>query len=752
MKNRLFLLLLLVAGVSPLVVAEEIFVSRDQRKTDISIVQDNLNAKGDASLVVECHLQSLTSQEIATPQGNFTKLYVKGWQYTYNVGAPQLPMLSRLIELPLGKTLTVKLLSSTVTEEEAKVYNIRYPLYPTQPSWRKDQKDCPFAYSREAYQLSFGKDGIVEIEELGMLRSARLALLHFKPVQYSPLDSKIRIHNDIRAEIGVSEADMTATLAMKNVYATPYLDWTENFVLIPGSVRFVTSDRAAKKYLIIADPMFENNAKLKQFVAWKESLGLTVQLVFTNKIAGGATTTAIRAYIKEQYEKPADGVPPTFLLFVGDHEQIPGNEKTAPSRGTHFSDLDYCTITAGDYLPDILCGRFSASSSDELEPQLDKTMSYGKKEFSDASFLKRYALVAGWDGNWAVKRGYPQIRYATTQYFREPAYVAVVDYSAPDQNVFLTTGSSQNEANIVALVSKGVCLFNYTAHGDETSFADPTFSMSDIDSLNNAGQYPLVVGNCCLTGSFQVRTCFGEKWLRVANKGAIGYIGGSNYTYWDEDLWFGDGYFAISGSTDAGNPPEKSEVTMPGFYQAGFDRLHNGCNAGVMWAGNLAVTQSPNSTLKEYYWQVYHLFGDPSLEPLWANPDQTPPPVYPSKEFSKKLSTPLPIPDNDAQGVQDVLTVTESLATINLDVYLDITHTYIGDISVILTNKTTGKSFTVREKVGGGNDNIKGWQGKNKMFNGIDPKGEWVLVIKDTASGDTGTLNEWKVKIWYSEK
>ncbi len=90
-------------------------------------------------------------------------------------------------------------------------------------------------------------------------------------------------------------------------------------------------------------------------------------------------------------------------------------------------------------------------------------------------------------------------------------------------------------------VSDGVSYINYTAHGSTTSWSDPTFTQGNINSLQNYGEYCLAVGNCCLTSSYEVGECFAETWLRVADKGAIGYIGGSNSTYWDEDYWWGVG-------------------------------------------------------------------------------------------------------------------------------------------------------------------------------------------------------------------
>ena len=54
-----------------------------------------------------------------------------------------------------------------------------------------------------------------------------------------------------------------------------------------------------------------------------------------------------------------------------------------------------------------------------------------------------------------------------------------------------------------------------------------------------------MIGNACLTSSYQ-STCFGEELLRAANKGAIGYIGASNSSYWDEDYWWGCGFKSVT--------------------------------------------------------------------------------------------------------------------------------------------------------------------------------------------------------------
>ncbi len=99
--------------------------------------------------------------------------------------------------------------------------------------------------------------------------------------------------------------------------------------------------------------------------------------------------------------------------------------------------------------------------------------------------------------------------------------------------------------------------------------------------------------------------------VRATDKGALSYIGATNSTYWDEDYWWAVGFKAVSPSPSY-NPD----------YLGLYDRLfHDHGEALDQWyitqgqfavAGNLAVTQS-GSYLEDYYWEVYHLLGDPSV-------------------------------------------------------------------------------------------------------------------------------------------
>ena len=228
---------------------------------------------------------------------------------------------------------------------------------------------------------------------------------------------------------------------------------------------------------------------------------------------------------------------------------------------------------------------------------------YEKYEMPDPAYLEEVVMIAGMDSSHGSTWGNGQINYGTENYFNLAHGITSHTYLYPN--------SGSNSANIIQNVSDGVGYINYTAHGNSTSWSDPSFTIANINSLQNSGEYCLAVGNCCLTNKFEVTTCFGEAWLRAEDKGAIGYIGGTNSTYWDEDYWWGVGAGAV-----VSNPTYSS--TGLGVYDGLFH--DNGeefaewttTTGAIIWRGNMAVTEGGGSI--NYYWEIYSIMGDPSLE------------------------------------------------------------------------------------------------------------------------------------------
>lgn len=351
--------------------------------------------------------------------------------------------------------------------------------------------------------------------------------------------------------------------------------------------------------------MFET--QLEPFIEWKKEKGFTVTEAYTDVI--GTDKQDIKAYIENLYNNGTPEDPaPSFVLFVGDVAQIPAWEN-----GDGETDRNYVEYT-GDLFPEIFYGRFSAESADHLQPYIDKTLQYEMYTMPDPSYLEEVVLVAGVDASHANDWGNGQINYGTINYFNEDHDI----YS----HTYLYPASGSSSAAIQQDISNGITFGNYTAHCSPNGWADPSFVISDIPNLTNQDMYGLLVGNCCSSSEYAT-DCFGEEILRAENKGAVGYIGGSNSTYWDEDYYFGVGVGVISE-----NPPPYEETTLGNYDRAFHDHGEDFSDWFTtmdqqVFAGNLAVSES-GSSMEQYYWDIYNLMGDPSLMIYYGIPEVNP--------------------------------------------------------------------------------------------------------------------------------
>lgn len=125
--------------------------------------------------------------------------------------------------------------------------------------------------------------------------------------------------------------------------------------------------------------------------------------------------------------------------------------------------------------------------------------------------------------------------------------------------------------------------------------------------------------------------------------------------------------------------------------------------------------------------------------------------------IDRSASPALSIPDANTTGVTSTISLTgapASTCTVDtLTVDVDITHTYIGDLTVTLTSP--GGTPVILHSVSGGTaDNIVGNYpttltpyGLLSDVSGEPALGTWSLHVVDGSSTDTGTLNTWGVHI-----
>ena len=561
----------------------------------------------DEGFTASFSFSGIEATEVSTEKGVFSYIAMDGTYPSGNVGDPTLPTVNKLIAIPYG----VSDISVEVKGYSTKVYSLAdygiKTLYPQQQPLRKDQKpeDVPFAYNAKTYNAKgFAERPMAMVKIQGTMRGIQVGALTVNPVQYDPSTNSIRVYNDIEVEVRYNQYDKSAS---DNEFARTFSPYFANIYGQMFNWRDDVYDEHPDLWqnpvhmLIIADRMFEEC--LQPWYAWKTTKGFYLTIKYTDEI--GTSASSIRSCIQDEYAKDA----PTFLMIMGDKNQVAAS---ATGSETHcVTDLQYSSVD-GDQFPDMYHSRFPAETVAQMQAMINKALEYEQYTMPDPSYLNNVLLIAGEDSGWGVTVGRPTIWYATNYYYNEEhGYANVYEYSHGQYS------------GCYSHLNTGVGFANYTAHGSNTSWAGPSFTVSDVNNLTNEHKYFLAMGNCCEAADWGISgTCFGEAMVRAENKAAYAYIGSCPSTYWLNDYYFGVG----ATSRHDGTMPSYEETTM-GFYDAMWtDDAYNTVTS-MMFIGNLASNAAQAlgyelhcSTL--YDWQAYHTLGDGSIMPFRIQPTE----------------------------------------------------------------------------------------------------------------------------------
>ena len=587
-----------------------------QRSNYYQVSDNNYN---DIKISYNIDVQNLQIKNIKTEKGTFSQLSYEGLTPMRNDGKPELPVITDLLEIPLCEGMEVNVINSTYETYNLAELGINNPIMPAQPRHPKSE-DGPFPFVID--ELTYASNNfygmtLVQSEKVGMLRNINMGRLIVSPFEYNPATGQLRVCTQLDVEISFVNADIPKTMEMKTKHGNGLFDGQHSGVINPMQTPGFRDEinNAPIKYLIVAHSMFRNNEQIASFISWKKRIGYLVEIAYTDDSNVGTTTSSIQNFIKSKYTNAtAENPAPTFLLLIGDVAQIPAF--TGVADNGHVTDLYYATWTTGDNLPDCYYGRFSAQNISQLTPQIEKTLMYEQYTMPDPSYLGKAVLIAGTDSDYSeghsTTHADGQIKYVSTNYVNtDNGYTTVYTH--------LYNCSSQ-AATIRSEIGAGVGLANYTAHCGSSGWSNPAFETNHISAMNNANKYGFLIGNCCQSGKFEENNCFAEALLRTANKGAVIYLGASDYSYWDEDY-----YWAVGLRGSITTTPTTYDAAHLGCYDRMF-HTHNEAHSqwyvtssGIIVAGNLAVEAS-TSSLKQYYWEIYHVFGDPSIKPYLSEP------------------------------------------------------------------------------------------------------------------------------------
>ena len=369
-----------------------------------------------------------------------------------------------------------------------------------------------------------------------------------------------------------------------------------------------------QKYVIVSPLEFRET--LRPFVEWKRQTGFMVAECYVDT----NSPDAIRQILRSHYDNATLLNPaPSYVLLVGDVDRIgtfQGRHLPNNSFADISTDLYYVEYT-GDTHPEVMLGRWSVTDASQLADVVAKTLRYERYLLPAHDYLNRALVVAGRETSTAGVN-VPTLTNGHVDYVSRALRETNEDI---DTACFYNPDSEDRLDTILSLLRQGRGVVSYTSHCTAEGWLHPTLDKYTIDTLSET--FPSVyLNNCCSSSRF-VEDCFGEHLLRKPQGGAVGVIGASNETLWNEDY-----YWAIGAKFPFSRTPVYN-ASLLGMFDRWLHRFDEpaACHAAtlgqMLFAGNEAVAQF-ESPYVDYYWEIYNILGDPSLMPYVGVPDPLP--------------------------------------------------------------------------------------------------------------------------------
>jgi hypothetical protein len=516
------------------------------------------------------------SGKLETPGGTFSTVEITGTTPTSQIGKPELPVLRKLFHIPAGAEPSLIL---TILEEEkvsAVDIGVEYPIVPVQPPVPKRigaLEEIEFVIDKQQYREDrYYPEGEARIIETGVIRGHSYVLVEIYPLRYNPVRDEFSLVTSVDLEIRLTGSDEMETGSAISTYGSLPFEKILSGILVNHDAYHpvgINSLPAPLGLLIVVPDAYYTEALA--YTDWKIQKGFHTTVAPLSET--GSTRDEIFDYVQNAYLTWE--VPPTYLLLFGDTNLIPCYTGSA---GNHETDLKYVSVDGGDWLPDMIVGRFPFRTSGQLQAMLDKSLDYETLNLPGTDFLNETCFIAS-DDPWFWDLAEDTHRYVIMNYMRP-------------NGIFWTAIRGHfggNTQDIRDAVNAGQTFVNYSGHGSAVGWGGPSFSQNDVRNLTNQDMYPWVISHACDTGRYEETECFGETWVRETNRGGLAFWGASNSTYWDEDDFLERRMYDANFLRDYTTIGEQAYAGLYWMYYGGWNR-------------------------SQYYFEAYNILGDPLID------------------------------------------------------------------------------------------------------------------------------------------
>lgn len=196
-----------------------------------------------------------------------------------------------------------------------------------------------------------------------------------------------------------------------------------------------------------------------------------------------------------------------------------------PGWGYPAADNVYLSRISPTHLQDVSLGRIAAPGPVEVLNYLEKVRQYEDTlRTRNEMWMKRAIHLGG--GNNAGEQ------YIIKNSLESWEGVYESPYLGGNVTTFLKSSSEPMEIiksqQLKNLINSGIRVMTFFGHGSATGF---DISTDEVANYENEGRYPLVIVNSCYSGDlFNKIYSKSEEFVLTEKKGAIAYIGATNYS------------------------------------------------------------------------------------------------------------------------------------------------------------------------------------------------------------------------------
>ena len=515
----------------------------------------------------------------------YSKINNAGNILTKVKGYAELPYHTSTVQLTNNKNVTVKYFSDDYED-----IVLDHPLLPSRGTIYRNQDPSaiPYEIATGSIKDEWYPGKVSEITDPFIMRDVRGTNVIIYPYQYNAKTQTLRVYKTLEISLIENETEVKNPLTKPSNVIVPEMDaiYRSLFINYNEESKFAYQVGEIGELLVIYTS--RDASVIQPYITWKKENGFKVQEI---EVPVG---TNVLSTIQDAYDANRNIL---YVQLVGDWTEIKcdiGTEQSQPM------DPMLGCVVGRDIYPELIIGRFSASTTDDVTVQINKAINYEKNPDIDGAWYSKGLGIGSPDGSGIGDDG--EIDYN---------HIDVIKDNKLLPNTYDTVNEAYgtpSTATVADFVNAGLSVINYCGHGDKTYWVTSGYSNTNIGSSTNGNMLPFIFSVACVNGQFNTGECFGEAWLKKSNGGAVAALMATINQPWVPPMR-GQDYIndiLTGGYNYTANPGNGTSTTSAD---------HRTTYGSIALNGNvLMLIEAPTDVSTQETIKTWTIFGDASFQ------------------------------------------------------------------------------------------------------------------------------------------